>query len=622
MTDIDAVWTRVLPEEGKQLHGERHYRFPLPSGAAAPGKAAASNQPTQNDPSTLILPLHKLIQTLINAPTGLRSGPGMTVSAHALRLNLGRLRGAHFSLQDYNSAPSSALGRFRLEELVTMLGTLPSPSESRRDDDAPSQELPRVIMPGLEELIHELSGGESERHVGDHVSFDQLDLLFAPGTLVRYPTGLGDGSVVTARVRSCQFEERRSALALTGRVDRIFNVQLEFLVPLASARLGLIAFTETFSGWAASEERKKRIADLLIRPLRPDVDADELQSLRRAAIHGFSMLPCTLKSDAYRYLAYAPGAFVPHASASSTRGSALSGGATTGSRTAGGRIIVDGNMALALGHYPISGSSEADQALLSAVGRFKRAGDRAEGILVLPLDDPSAFDERLVPLLYPAVAGFSLSAKRWGHVSLCSLKEIRFNRSAFDQLVLSPERKRLIRAVVNAQQPGSGQEARTARFRDIIASKSGGTVFLLHGAPGVGKTLTAEAVAEMLGRPVYYVTMGELGTAVEQVEARLADVLELCSAWQAIVLIDEADVFLERRTSGGSSDILRNALVCVLLRLIEYFSGILFLTTNRVASFDPAVESRVTIALRYDALDAAAREKVWRNLIANISNEV
>ncbi len=136
----------------------------------------------------------------------------------------------------------------------------------------------------------------------------------------------------------------------------------------------------------------------------------------------------------------------------------------------------------------------------------------------------------------------------------------------------------------------------------------------------MGKTLTAEAVAEMLGRPVYYVTMGELGTAVENVEARLAQVLDLCAAWQAVVLIDEADVFLERRASGGGGDILRNALVCVVLRLIEYFSGILFLTTNRVASFDPALESRVTIALRYDALDAGAREQVWRNLLGNLED--
>ena len=42
---------------------------------------------------------------------------------------------------------------------------------------------------------------------------------------------------------------------------------------------------------------------------------------------------------------------------------------------------------------------------------------------------------------------------------------------------------------------------------------------------------------------------------------------------------------MERRTK---SDILRNAMVCVMLRLLEYYTGVLFLTSNRVESLDPA----------------------------------
>ena len=43
---------------------------------------------------------------------------------------------------------------------------------------------------------------------------------------------------------------------------------------------------------------------------------------------------------------------------------------------------------------------------------------------------------------------------------------------------------------------------------DIVAGKGGSTIFLLHGPPGCGKTVTAEAIAEMLEMPLYVVTGG------------------------------------------------------------------------------------------------------------------
>jgi len=110
--------------------------------------------------------------------------------------------------------------------------------------------------------------------------------------------------------------------------------------------------------------------------------------------------------------------------------------------------------------------------------------------------------------------------------------------------------------------------------------------------------------------------MGELGTDPTTMEQRLGDILNLCSTWGALTLIDEADVFLEKRSS---CDILRNAMTCVVLRLLEYFPGILFLTTNRVTEFDPALESRVTVALKYEELGEVGREQVWRNMISRLS---
>ena len=107
--------------------------------------------------------------------------------------------------------------------------------------------------------------------------------------------------------------------------------------------------------------------------------------------------------------------------------------------------------------------------------------------------------------------------------------------------------------------------------------------------------MTAEAIAELLKKPLYIVTAGDLGITASEVEKTLGSVLELCQTWDALVLIDEADIFLEARTS---TEIQRNALVCVMLRLLEYYSGCLFLSSNRPASaIDPVSNpTRVTAA--------------------------
>jgi SpoVK/Ycf46/Vps4 family AAA+-type ATPase len=95
-------------------------------------------------------------------------------------------------------------------------------------------------------------------------------------------------------------------------------------------------------------------------------------------------------------------------------------------------------------------------------------------------------------------------------------------------------------------------------------------------------------------------------------ETTLRDILEVASVWDSVILIDEADIFLEKRSDN---DIKRNALVGVFLRLLEYHQGILFLTTNRVKSFDEAFHSRISVALNYPSLDLESRIAVWKNLL-------
>lgn len=212
--------------------------------------------------------------------------------------------------------------------------------------------------------------------------------------------------------------------------------------------------------------------------------------------------------------------------------------------------------------------------------------------------------EDLLWMTSPTVAGYSLTAKRWGKFLLAGVSEIEFRDDAIDALVLDERKKSLIIALVRHNDD-------KLRFRDVIEGKGGGTIFLLHGTPGTGKTLTAEAVAEALHQPLYSVSIGELGTDPEQLEAKLTEILELAAMWRAVLLLDEADIFLEKR----NNDIDRNAMVGVFLRLLEYHNGVLMLTTNRVQEFDAAFHSRISLAIKYPKMSAETRHAVWTRLL-------
>nr|XP_023907899.1 uncharacterized protein LOC112019614 [Quercus suber]POF16364.1 atpase family aaa domain-containing protein 3b [Quercus suber] len=210
-------------------------------------------------------------------------------------------------------------------------------------------------------------------------------------------------------------------------------------------------------------------------------------------------------------------------------------------------------------------------------------------------------------LLATAMArGFSFEEKKWFDFFIDQLSPPNWDTQCFDQLVLPQTQKQLVRALVttHCQQQDS--------FDDIVKGKGKGLVMVLHGPPGVGKTLTAETVAEYCQRPLYMVSSGDLGTYSSALDERLSRILDMASTWKAVLLIDEADIFLEQRSLH---DLERNSLVSIFLRVLEYYEGILFLTSNRVATFDDAFKSRIHVPLKYSELTAASRKQIWKNFL-------
>jgi SpoVK/Ycf46/Vps4 family AAA+-type ATPase len=90
----------------------------------------------------------------------------------------------------------------------------------------------------------------------------------------------------------------------------------------------------------------------------------------------------------------------------------------------------------------------------------------------------------------------------------------------------------------------------------------------------------------------------------------LQRIFTIAKTWNALVLLDEADVFLEARSEHHD---FMNGIVAVFLRMLEWFEGVMFLTTNRASNFDPAILSRIHIIVDYPALKQDQRRGIWRS---------
>ncbi|KAI2466168.1 hypothetical protein F4781DRAFT_406556 [Annulohypoxylon bovei var. microspora] len=213
--------------------------------------------------------------------------------------------------------------------------------------------------------------------------------------------------------------------------------------------------------------------------------------------------------------------------------------------------------------------------------------------------------------------GFILKDRMYDLIDISGLATPRIAKDAIDQLVMRPEsNKDAIKAIVQTYTDTSSQAELFSA--DFIHGKGEGQIFLLHGPPGTGKTLTAESVAEYTKRPLLSITAADLGHEPIQLEKNLLRFFKDANSWDAIVLLDEADVYLERRSTN---DLRRNSIVSIFLRALDYFQGILFLTTNRVGHFDEAFLSRIHVAIGYETLDDAAREQIWDNLFKKLKDD-
>lgn len=186
------------------------------------------------------------------------------------------------------------------------------------------------------------------------------------------------------------------------------------------------------------------------------------------------------------------------------------------------------------------------------------------------------------------------------------VKTKKWDGRSFRRLVLPEDMKDLLKGLFKAKSEDLAI--------DIVKGNAGGMIIMASGPAGIGKTATAISYSEISKKPLYIMDIAELGTDPNNIEEKLQKVFIRVQRWGAIMLLDEVDIFFAKR----DTNLQRSAVVGIFLRTLDQFSGILFLTTNRPEVIDDAFRSRITVHLKYPALDEAARTKIWKYFIKDM----
>ena len=144
------------------------------------------------------------------------------------------------------------------------------------------------------------------------------------------------------------------------------------------------------------------------------------------------------------------------------------------------------------------------------------------------------------------------------------------------------------------------------------------SVLNFYGEPGTGKTMTAHAIANYLGKKILLLNYAEIESKyVGEAPKNLQKAFDVAKEHGAVLFFDEADSFLGKRIQNVThgSDQALNSLRSQMLILLEDFSGVVIFATNLVTNFDQAFESRILKHIYFSLPNKEARAEILAKLL-------
>ncbi|HXU72115.1 MAG TPA: ATP-binding protein [Polyangia bacterium] len=186
----------------------------------------------------------------------------------------------------------------------------------------------------------------------------------------------------------------------------------------------------------------------------------------------------------------------------------------------------------------------------------------------------------------------------------------------WEDLVVPDETGRTIAELVDQLRHRSTVLGRWGFQRKL--GKGLGTTALFSGEPGTGKSMVAGLIARELGLELYQIDLSRvLSKWIGETEKNLAKVFDAAETGHVVLLFDEADALIGKRTTDvkNANDRYSNIETNYILQRLEAFHGVAILTSNLESSIDPALSRRLSFELRFPFPDEEQRAEIWRRML-------